>query len=170
MRCPHCHDQFYFLVHGNGAVELRPVDEEREPEPAAKSRLPPRIADQDENQGTRRVLKGRRRNRPIGGYMPFEKSRSYIGTFAFFGLLAVGSGAAYLYVNKINTIAKATPKTGGDPMRGDIDAKHTKYVKDNEKALKALQDRQAKGQSAGAKVEEGPRPAGTTGEGAKATE
>ncbi len=114
MRCPGCNGIFRFFVHGNGAVELRPVDDE----PATESRLPPRLAEQDETQGARTIFTSRRRNRPIGGYMPFEKSRSYIGTFAFFALLGLGSLAAYSYFNKIDAITNATGRTGDQPLAG----------------------------------------------------
>src|SRR5215472_11288506 len=85
MRCPGCKDVFRFFVHGNGAVELRPVGDE----PATESRLPPRVAEQNETRGARTIFTSRRRNRPIGGYLPFEKSRSYIGTFAFLAILGL---------------------------------------------------------------------------------
>jgi hypothetical protein len=76
MRFLGCKGVFRFFVHGDGAVELRPEDDE----PATESRLRPRVAEQGETQGTRTIFTSRRRNRPIGGYGPFEKPRSYIGT------------------------------------------------------------------------------------------
>jgi hypothetical protein len=170
MRCPGCNGLFYFFVYGNGAVELRPVDDELRPvddEPATESRLPPRVADQGEAQGTRKILTSRRRNRPIGGYLPFEKSRSYIGTIAFFVVLGSGSLVAYLYVNKIDTISKATGRTGNNPWQSQDEAKRKEFQARQKKAMEALKKRQTKAE---AKVEDGRLSGGTKGEGEKGTE
>jgi hypothetical protein len=151
MRCPGCHGLFSFFVHGNGAVELRPVDDD----PATESRLPPRAAEQGETPGTRRILTSRRRNRPIGGYHPFEKSRSYIGTFALWTVLGLGSLAAYWYFNKIDTISKATGRTGNNPWQGQDEAKRKEFQARQKRALAALKKQSTKVQPAEAKVENG---------------
>jgi hypothetical protein len=154
MRCPGCHGMFRFFVHGNGAVELRPVDDE----PATGSRLPPRVAEQGETQGTRRILTSRRRNRPIGGYLPFEKSRSYIGTFAFWTVLGLGSLAAYWYFNQIDTMGKAQGRTANNALNQDLDAKRKEFLDKQKKALEKLEKQRTKVQPAGAKVEDGRLP------------
>ena len=112
MRCPGCNGVFRVFVHGNGAVELRPVDDE----PATDSPLPPRSAEQEKTKETRTIFTSRRRNRPIGGYLPFEKSRSYIGTFAFWTALGLGSLTAYWYFNHIETISNQMGKRGNNAM------------------------------------------------------
>jgi hypothetical protein len=66
----------------------------------------------------RTIFASRRKNRPLGGYLPFEKSRSYIGVFWFFGLLGLGSLAAYWYSSQIATLNKATEQAG--TLRGNI--------------------------------------------------
>jgi hypothetical protein len=125
---------FYFFVHGNGAVELRPADDE----PVTESRLPPRMAEQGETQGTRRIFTSRRRNRPIGGYLAFEKPRSYIGTFALVAVLGLGSLAVSWYVNQIGTIAKASGKTGNNPWQGQDEAKRRHFQDRQKRALEKL--------------------------------
>jgi hypothetical protein len=149
---------FYFFVHSNGAVELRPADDE----PATESRLPPRAAEQGETQGTRKILTSRRRNRPIGGYHPFEKSRSYIGTFAFWIVLGLGSLAAYLYFNKIDTINKATGRTANNPWQGQDEAKRKEFQARQKRALAALKNQPTKAQPAEAKVEDAQLPSDQT--------
>jgi hypothetical protein len=158
MRCPGCKDVFSFFVHGNGTVELRPVDDEPTPE----SRLPPRVAEQDETQGTRRIFTSRRRNRPIGGYLPFEKSRSYIGTFAIWTILGLGSLAAYWYLNKIDTISKATGRTGNNPWQSQDEAKRKAFQERQERALEKLKKQPTKVQPTGAKVGDGRLPGDLT--------
>jgi hypothetical protein len=123
MRCPGCHGVFRFFVHGNGAVELRPVDDE----PATESRLPPRVAEQGETQGTRTIFTSRRRHRPIGGYLPFEKSRSYIGTFALWAVLGLGSLAVYWYRTQIYTIVNAKGGKGISAMNQDLEVKRKDF-------------------------------------------
>jgi hypothetical protein len=150
---------FYFFVHGNGAVELRPVDDEPvADEPATGSRLPPRVGAQDEAQGTRKIFSSRRRNRPIGGYMPFEKSRSYIGTFAFLAVLGLGSLVAYAYFNKLDTISKATGRTANNVFQSQDEAKRKEFQARHKKAienLEKLKKHPTTGQAVGAKVEDG---------------
>jgi hypothetical protein len=166
MRCPGCNGKFYFFVHGNGAVELRPVDDEPvADEPAAESRLPPRLAEQGETQGTRRILTSRRRNRAIGGYLAFEKSRSYIGTFALWTVLGLGSLAGHWYFTQINTISKAQGRKGSNAMNSDIDVKRKEYLERQKRALEKLNKKQStSSQPAGAKakVEDGKRPGNQT--------
>jgi hypothetical protein len=160
-RCPGCRGLFSFFVHGNEAVELRPVDDE----PTTESRLPPRTAEQGETQGTRTILTSRRRNRPIGGYLPFEKSRSYIGTFAFWTVLGLGSMAAYWYFKQIDTMGKAQGRTGNNAMNQDIEVKRRQYQELQKQQLKELEERNKQGtklQPAGAKVEDGRRPGDQT--------
>jgi hypothetical protein len=149
---------FSFFVHGNGAVELRPVDDE----PATESRLPPRVGDQGETQGARKILTSRRRHRPIGGYLPFEKSRSYIGTFAFWAVLGLGSLAAYWYFKKVDTIGNAQGRKGNDIWKAQDEAKHKDFLARQKKAIDALNKRQTKDQPGGAKVEDGRLPGDQT--------
>ena len=154
LRCPRCKDMFCFFVHGNGAVELRPVDDE----PATESRLPPRAAEQDETRGARTIFTSRRRNRPIGGYKPFEKSRSYIGMFAFLAILAVGALSAYVYFNHIDTMGKAMGKRGNNAFQAQDEAKRKDFQARQKKALENLKKQQTNVQSDEAKVEDGRLP------------
>jgi hypothetical protein len=127
-------------------VELRPVDDE----PATESRLPPRVGDQGETQGTRKILTSRRRNRPIGGYLPFEKSRSYIGMFAFCTVLGLGSLAAYWYRYQIISISTAQGRTGNNSLNYDIEAKRKAYQEREKRAVEKLKKRSTNAQPAGA--------------------
>jgi hypothetical protein len=161
MRCPGCNGLFSFFVHGNGAVELRPVEEEPlHDEPAMGSRLPPRSAATEETAGTRTIFTSRRRKRPIGGYHPFEKSRSYIGMFAFMALLGVGSLSAYVYFNFIDTTGKAMGKRANNAMNQDLEAKRKEHQEKAKRALENLKKREelkkqsTKGQPAGAQGED----------------
>ena len=161
MRCPGCNGMFCFFVHGNGAVELRPLDDE----PATESRLPPRVAEQDETRGARTIFTSRRRNRPIGGYKPFEKSRSYIGTFAFLAILAVGALSAYVYFNHIDTMGKAMGKRGNNAFQAQDEAKRKDFQARQKKALENLEKlktQPTKVQQAKAEVEEVPPPGDQT--------
>jgi hypothetical protein len=158
MRCPGCDGLFYFFVHGNGAVELRPVDDE----PATESRLPPRAADQGETQGTRKILTSRRRNRPIGGYHPFEKSRSYIGTFAFWAVLGLGSVAAYWYFKQVDTLGKAPGRTGTTGVNSDLEAKRKAHQEKAKRVLENLKKQSTSVQPAGTTVEDGRLPSDQT--------
>ena len=158
MRCPGCKDMFRFFVHGNGAVELRPVDDE----PATESRLPPRLVEQEKTPGARTIFTSRRRNRPIGGYLPFEKARSYIGTFAFCAVLGLVSLAAYCYVKQIDTIAKAPGRKGSNIWQAQDEAKYKAYKEREKRNLDLLKKRQTQGQPAGAKVEDGRLPGDQT--------
>ena len=164
MRCPNCEGVFRFFVHGNGAVELRPVGDEPSSEsclPSTESRLPPRSAEQEQTKGTRTILTSRRRNRPIGGYQAFGKSRSYIGMFAFWTILGLGSFSAYVYFQFIDNAGKQMGKRGNNAINGDIEARRKEHLKKQQDALKKLQEREKlKNQSArvqppGAKVEDG---------------
>jgi hypothetical protein len=173
MRCPGCKGMFYFFVHGNGAVELRPVEDKLRPvddEPATESRLPPRVAAQDEAHGTRTIFTSRRRNRPIGGYKPFEKSRSYLGMFAFVAVVGLGSLTAYVYSDFINAANKRMGKTAHKGINGDIEAKRKDFQARQKKAIEALKKGQIKVKPAEAKVEDGRLPEGTKEEGEKGTE
>jgi hypothetical protein len=139
MRCPGCNGLFSFFVHGNGAVELRPVeDEPADDGPATESRLPPRSAATEETAGTRTIFTSRRRKRPIGGYAPFEKSRSYIGMFTFLALLGVGSLSAYVYFNFIDTTGKAMGKKANNAMNQDLEAKRKEHQAKAKRALDNL--------------------------------
>jgi hypothetical protein len=159
MRCPGCKGLFRFFVHGNGAVELRPVEPEPvDDEPATESRLPPRLAEQEETKGTRRIFTSRRRNRPIGGYQPFEKSRSYIGTFAFWTILGLASLAAYWYFNKIDQMGRARGRQGNNALNQDIEAKRKAFQERQKKTMERLKMQPAKAKPAAAKVEEGRQP------------
>ncbi len=160
MRCPGCNGVFRVFVHGNGAVELRPVDDES----ATESSLPPRSAEHAVPKGTRTIFTSRRRNRPIGGYLAFEKSRSYIGTFAFWTVLGLGSLAACVYFQFIDTATKEMGKRGHNAGNLDIEARRIEHLKKRQDAEKKLQERMklknqpAKVQPPGSKVEPG-RPA-----------
>jgi hypothetical protein len=169
MRCPKCEGVFRFFIHGNGAVELRPVEPRPvDNEPAIVSRLPPRSADQDEIKRTRTIFANRRRNRPIGGYMPFEKARSYIGTFAFFAFLGLGAVAGYWYLTQIKIMGNAQGRKGANALNGDIQEKRTAFQKKQEAALKKLAEREklknepTKVQPAEAKAEKGRLPGDRT--------
>jgi hypothetical protein len=157
-RCPGCQQMFSFVVHNNGAVELRPADEE----PATESRLPPRVKEQGENQGTRRIFTSRRRNRPIGGYAPFEKSRSYIGTFAFFTILGLGAVVVTWYVSQIDTIAQARGRTGANAWQSYDEGKRKEFQARQKRAMENLKKLQAKAQSGGPKLEDGRLPGART--------
>jgi hypothetical protein len=155
MRCPSCDGLFYFVVHGNGAVELRPVDVAPATESAAESRLPPRMAVQGESEtrATRKVFTSRRRNRPIGGYAPFEKSRSYIGVVAFWTFLGFGALAACWYFKQVRTITEAQGRTGSNAWQGDIDAKAKDFRERQKKAIANLKKRASEVQVQQATVE-----------------
>ena len=140
MRCPNCDGVFYFVVHGNGAVELRPVDDEPVySEPATQLRLPPRVAGQAEKQPTRRIFTSRRRNRPIGGYAPFEKSRSYIGMFAFWIILVSGVLAASWYVAQISFFSNATGKDGANVWQNQDEGKRKEFQARQKKKMAELE-------------------------------
>jgi hypothetical protein len=157
---------FYFFVHGNGAVELRPVDDEPvADERATESLLPPRVAEQDETKRTRTIFTSRRRNRPIGGYKPFEKSRSYIGTFGFLAVLGLGSLTAYVYFKKIDTISNATGKTANNVFQSQDAVKRKEFRARQKKAIEnqeKLRKQPTTGQRAGAKVVDGRLPGDQT--------
>jgi hypothetical protein len=159
MPCPGCKGMFRFFVHGNGAVELRPVhDEPAADRPATGSRLPPRVGAQDEAQGTRKILTSRRRNRPIGGYEAFGKSRSWIAMFAFVAVVGVVSLTAYVYFDFIKTANKQMGKTVNKGFNSDIEARAKEYQARRKKALanlEKLKQQATKGQPAVAKVENG---------------
>jgi hypothetical protein len=158
-RCPGCHRLFYFFVHGNGAVELRPVDDEPATDgPATGSRLPPRFGTPDEAQGTRKILTSRRRNRSIGGYKAFGKSRSWIAMFAFLAVVGVVSLTAYVYFDFIKSANNQMGKTVNKGFNSDIEAKGKEYRARQKKALanlEKLKQQATKAQPAGAKVEDG---------------
>src|SRR5262245_47515286 len=109
-RCPGCHGMFYFSVHGNGFVQLRPADDE----PVIASGLPPRAAEPGEPQRTRKIFAGRRPHRPMGGYHAFEKSRSYLGALAFFTFLGVALVAGCWYFRQIETLGNAKGRQGSN--------------------------------------------------------
>ena len=157
-RCPGGQQMFSFVVHGNGAVELRPADDE----PATESRLPPRVGEQGETQGTRRIFTSRRRNRPIGGYAPFEKSRSYIGMFAFLTILGLGAVVATWYVSQIDTIARATGRTGANPWQSYDEGKRKEFQARQKRAMENLKKHNAKVKSVGVKLEDGRLPGART--------
>jgi hypothetical protein len=158
MRCPGCQGMFYFVLHGNGAVELRPVKDE----PVTASRLPPRVGDAGESQAPRRVFASRRRNRPIGGYAPFEKSRSYTGMFAFFTILGLGVLGISWYIWQIDRVAGAMGKNGGNVWKSADDGKRKEFQARQKRALENLKKQQAKVQPAGRKPEDGRLPGDQT--------
>jgi hypothetical protein len=137
MRCPGCQNLFYFVVHGNGAVELRPVDDR--PQPATELRLPPRAADQGETRSTRRIFTSRRRNRPIGGYAPFEKSRSYLGAFLFWVVLGLGLVAASWYVRQIQFITGQSRRGEVNIWQSHDEGKRKDFQARQKRALEKLQ-------------------------------
>lgn len=145
MRCPGCNGVYRFHVHGNGAVELRPMDDE----PTTELQLPPRIANQDEKKGGRTIFTSRRRHRPIGGYMPFEKSRSYTTMFTIVAALGVGSLTAYMYFNFIGTAEEQMGKRGNNAFNGDMEVKRKAHQEKMERALKALEERKKREAPAG---------------------
>jgi hypothetical protein len=147
---------FYFFIHGNGFVELRPANDE----PVIESRLPPRRAEQGETQGTRKVFTTRRLNRPSGGYHPFEKSRSYLGALAFFALLGVGLVAGSWYMRQIETLGNAQGRKGVNAMNLDLDAKRKAFQEKQKRVLEKLkkQKQSTTVQPSGASVEARPRP------------
>jgi hypothetical protein len=153
-RCPGCQHMFSFVVYSNGAVELRPADDE----PATESRLPPRVGEQRETQGTRRIFTSRRRNRPIGGYAPFEKSRSYIGTFAFFTILGLCAVVAIWYVSQIDTIAKTRGRTAANAWQSYDEGKRKEFQARQKRAMENLKKIQEKAKAAGPKLEDGRLP------------
>jgi hypothetical protein len=157
-RCPNCQNMFFFFVHGNGAVELRPADDE----PVIASRLPPRVGKQGEAQGARRILPSRRRNRPIGGYAPFEKARSYIGMFAFFTILGLGVVAASWYVSQIDFIAKARGKDNANIWQNQDEGKRKEFQRRAKLVQETLKKQQMNVRSAGVKLEDGRLPGDQT--------
>jgi hypothetical protein len=161
IRCSGCDGMFYFFIHGNGAVELRPADDEPVAEPANESRLPPRVAEEGEAQGTRKILASRRRNRPIGGYGPFEKSRSYIGGFAAWIVLGLGALAVYWYASNIDTIGRARGRTVNAVQNMDIEAKRKEHLERQKRALARLKKQPTAVQSSGGHAED-ERPPGQT--------
>jgi hypothetical protein len=144
-RCPGCHGMFDFVVHGNGFVELRPAADE----PVIESQLPPRRAEQGETQGTRRIFTGRRRNRPIGGYQPFEKSRSYLGALAFFTILGLALVAGSWYMRQIETLGNAKGRQGTNAMNLDLDAKRKAFQEKQKHVLENLKKQSTNVQPSG---------------------
>jgi hypothetical protein len=123
------------------------------------------VADQGEAQGTRKILTSKRRNRPIGGYMPFEKSRSYIGMFAFLAVVGLGSLTAYVYFDFINKANKQMGKTADKGINWDIEARAKEHRARQKKAienLEKLKKQPTKSQPAEAKVEDGRLPGDQT--------
>jgi hypothetical protein len=159
-RCPGCNGLFYFFVHGNGAVELRPADDE----PVTESQLPPRMAVQGETRGTRRILPSRRRNRPTGGYQPFENSRSYIGVFAFLAVLGLGSLAGSWYIQQVHILGNTQGRkgTGTNAMNLDLEAKRKAFQEKQKRAIENLKKQSTNVQPSGAKEEDGRRPGDQT--------
>jgi hypothetical protein len=152
-RCPSCQGMFYFSVHGNGFVELRPADDE----PVIGSQLPPRSAEQGETKRTRRILKKRVKH-PVGGYHGFDKSRSFLGSFAVFVILGLALVAGSWYISQIETFSKAKPRQGTNAMNLDIVAKRKAWQEKQRRAIEKRKKQAANLQPSGAKVEDGPRP------------
>jgi predicted Zn finger-like uncharacterized protein len=147
-RCPGCGDVFYLFLHANGAVELRPADP---PTPSGETLgLPPRVGE-SAAPSRRNILTSRRKNRPLGGYMPFEKSRSYIGVFWFVGAVGIVSLVAYAYLGKINEISNAS---GRSAAKGNIwasadEKKRKDFQERSKKAVEALEARKKASQTDG---------------------
>jgi hypothetical protein len=92
----------------------------------------------------RTIFASRRKNRPLGGYLPFEKSRSYIGVFAFVGLLGIGSMAAYWYFSQVRALDQATEQAGtarGNPWLSYDEERRKEFQEKQKRALKALKAR-----------------------------
>ena len=81
--------------------------------------------------------------------------------FAFWTVLGLGSLAAYVYFQFIDTAGKQMGKRGNNAINGDIVAKRTEHLKKQQDALKKLEEREklknqlAKVPPPGAKVEHG---------------
>jgi hypothetical protein len=114
------------------------------PGASTTSTLPPRVG--GEGEVTRRKLPSRRVKRPIGGYLPFEKSRSWIGMMALFVVIFVGGGAAYLYCSKINEIQRTTGRSGGSTniWKAHDDALRKEYLEKQKKAMARLKAKNIK--------------------------
>jgi hypothetical protein len=126
---------FRCFVHANGAVELRQPPPTSLPE---VSTLPPRVGDQ--GGFTRKNLPSRRVKRPIGGYLPFEKARSYLGGVALFIAIVVVGGTAYIYCSKIGEIQRSTGRSGGSSniWKYHDEVKRKEYKERQKKALDRL--------------------------------
>lgn len=137
VRCGKCGTVSRCFIHYNGAIELRlqPRAADVAP-PLPGGTLPPRVGGQEEFRRT--IFSGKRKNRPIGGYLPFEKARSYIGTIACVGILAVAGFTAYWYCAQIVTIQKASGRSGGNPWKRLDDAKRKEFRERQRKALARL--------------------------------
>jgi hypothetical protein len=117
-------------------MELRPTKDE------PVTSLPPRVGEQDETQGTRRVFIKRGNNRPIGGYAPFEKSRSYIGMFALILVLGITALAISWYTGQIDTIGRATGRTDGNAWQSYDEGKRKDFQERQKKAIEKLKKQQ----------------------------
>jgi hypothetical protein len=147
---------FYYFVYGNGGVELRPAADE----PVIQSQLPPRTAERGETQSTRRISVKRRRNRPMGGYHPFEKTRSYLVSFVSIIVVGLVSLVVVLYVKKMDDLGKTGGRKGPSAMEGDMEVKKKDFQKRQQEALakRKLMEQQANVQPSEAKVEDRPQP------------
>jgi hypothetical protein len=101
----------------------------------------------EDPQATRKIFTSRRRNRPIGGYAPFEKSRSYIGILIGLALLGFGLAAASWYTYQIDTIARATGRSAGDPWKNEAEGKRKEFRARQKRAMEKLKQLKEKAQS-----------------------
>jgi hypothetical protein len=100
----------------------------------------------EEEEFQRTILTSNRKRRPIGGHLPFEKSRSYLGTFALIAALGLGGLTAYWYCSQINTIQQATGRSGaGNIWKSHDDAQRKSYQERQKKALARLKAHQQQG-------------------------
>jgi hypothetical protein len=100
------------------------------------------VGEQDETQTTRRDYTKRLSNRPIGGYAPFEKSRSYIGMLVLFTVLGITAVAISWYTGQIDTIGRATGRTGGNAWQSYDEGKRKEFRDRQKKAIEKLKKQQ----------------------------
>jgi hypothetical protein len=140
VRCPHCDTVSRCFIHGNGAIELRQQDSQREEAaPPVVGTLPPRVGDDGDNgESARRKLPSRPSKRPIGGYMPFEKSRSWIGMFAIFAVLGIVVIYTSWFCFHVDTMARATGSSGGNIWKSHDEGKRKEFQERQKKAIARL--------------------------------
>ena len=130
--CPHCDTVSRCFIHGNGAIELR----QQSSQLPGVSTLPPRVG--DDGEFTRKKRPSRRAKRPIGGYMPFEKARSWLGMFALFVVLGIGGFAVSRFCFHVDTVVKASGRSGGDIWKSYDEGKRKEFQERQKMALASL--------------------------------